>query len=179
MRSWRYLFAPQFGQLGMTSAYVMSFEFGIRAVPIDFYSRWCLLYSQVCYGVSGRQSWKMTGSVRSMPTLCYWRWDVMVPNKQRWALRNSFICAHTFAFADEMRWNVFAHRHYWDYWGSTVPVLFGVCSMWATHIQRQCWSDHLLEGWVGFNQHCSYLKMPEVQSGEGVLLVESSERMTF
>ena len=102
VRSWRYLFAPQFGQLGMTSAYVMSFEFGIRAVPIDFYSRWCLLYSQVCYGVSGRQSWKMTEFGRSCQ-LCVIGVDFMVPSKQQLALGSSFICAHTFAVADEKR----------------------------------------------------------------------------
>ena len=32
---------------------------------------------------------------------------------------------------------------------------------------------------MGFDQHCSCLKMPKVQSGEGVLLVECSERMTI
>ena len=64
----------------------------------------------------------MTGSVRSMPTLCYWRWDLMVPNKQRRALGISFICAHTFAFADEKRRDAFAYRHYLDSWGRAVPV---------------------------------------------------------
>ena len=61
---------------------------------------------------------------------------------------------------------------------SIVPVLFGVCSMWATQILRQCWSDHLLEEWGGFNQHCSF-EMPEVQMYQGALLVEGSERMTI
>ena len=121
----------------MTSTYVLEFEFGIRAVSIDFYSRWCSLYSQVCYGVSGRQSWTMTRVRADQCRPCVIGDDLMVPGKQRLALGSSFNCAHTFAFADEERRDAFVSDIIWGYpvQGST---LIGVCSMETTHIQRQC-----------------------------------------
>ena len=82
----------------MTSTYVLEFEFGIRAVSIDFYSRWCSLYSQVCYGVSGRQSWTMTRVRADQCRPCVIGDDYMVPSKQRLALGSSFYLCPYFCF---------------------------------------------------------------------------------
>ena len=69
----------------------------------------------------------------------------MVPSKQRRALGISFICAHTFAFADDMRRDAFVSGIIFGYPARALPYLVSV--QWKQRIPdvyvgvTTCWRN--------------------------------------
>ena len=162
----------------MTCTYVLEFEFGIRAVSIDFYSRWCSLYSQVCYGVSGRQSWMMTRVRADQCRPCVIGDDLMVPSKQRLALGSSFYLYPYFCFC---WWREKGCVCFWHYLGISSARLYLIwCLINGNNAYPTSMLKWPLVGGMSRVQSALFvIERPEVQMYEDVLLVEFGERMTI